>query len=37
MLELFKNPKTFLKKATKYKKNYMKGLNSKNKNIIIIS
>ena len=29
----FKIPKTFLNKATKHKKNYIEGLNSKNKNI----
>ena len=28
-----KKPKTFLNKGTKHKKNYMEGLNSKNKNI----
>ena len=28
---IFKNQKTFLKKGTKHKKNYMEGLNSKNK------
>ena len=33
MLESFKNPKTFLYKGTEHKKNYMEGLNSKNKNI----
>ena len=27
-----KNPKTFLNKGTKHKKNYMEGLNLKNKN-----
>ena len=32
MLEFLKNPKTFLDKGTKHK-NYMKGPNSKNKNI----
>ena len=32
MLEFKKNPKTFLNKGTKHT-NYMKGLNSKNKNI----
>ena len=32
-LEFFKNPKNFLNKATKHKKNYMEGLNSKNRNI----
>ena len=31
VLELFKNPKTFLNKSTKHKKHYMEGLNSKNK------
>ena len=30
---ILKSPKTFLNKGTKHKKNYMKGLNSKNKNI----
>ena len=29
----FKNPIFFLNKNTKHKKNYMEGLNSKNKNI----
>ena len=33
VLELLKNPKTFLNKGTKHKKNDMQGLNSKNKNI----
>ena len=33
VLEFLKIPKTFLNKGTKYKINYMKGLNSKNKNI----
>ena len=30
---VFKNPKTFLNIATKHKKNYIEGLNSKNQNI----
>ena len=30
---IFSTPKTFLNKSTKLKKNYMEGLNSKNKNI----
>ena len=30
---IFGIPKTFLNNGTKHKKNYMKGLNSKNKNI----
>ena len=30
---IFKKPKKFLNKGTKHKKNYMEGLNSKNKNI----
>ena len=30
---IFKKPKTFLNKGTKHLKNYMEGLNSKNKNI----
>ena len=29
----YKNPKTFINKGTKHKKNYMERLNSKNKNI----
>ena len=33
VLEFLKNLKTFLNKGTKHKKNYMEGLNSKNKNI----
>ena len=33
MLEFLKNSKTFLYKGTKHKRNYMEGLNSKNKNI----
>ena len=33
MLEFCKPPKTFLNKKTKHTKNYMKDLNSKNKNI----
>ena len=33
VLEFLKNPKTFLNKGTNRKENYMKGLNSKNKNI----
>ena len=32
-MEFWKNPKTFLNKSTKPKKNYTEGLNSKNKNI----
>ena len=35
VLEFKKKLKTFLKKVTKHKKNYMGGLNSKNKNIKI--
>ena len=31
-MEFLKNLKTFLSKDTKHKKNYMGGLNSKNKN-----
>ena len=30
---ILKNPKTCLNKCTEHKKNYMEGLNSKNKNI----
>ena len=30
---IFKIPKTILNKGNKHKKNYMEGLNSKNKNI----
>ena len=30
VLELLKNPKTFLNKGTRHIKNYMEGLNSKN-------
>ena len=33
MLELLNKHKTFLGKGTKHKKNYIEGLNSKNKNI----
>ena len=32
-VEILKKPKTFLNEGTKHKKNYMEGLNSKNKNI----
>ena len=32
-MEFLKTSKTFLNKGTKHKKNYLKGLNSKNKNI----
>ena len=31
--KIFKNTKTFLNKGTEHKKNYIGGLNSKNKNI----
>ena len=31
--EIWKRTKTSLNKGTKYKKSYMEGLNSKNKNI----
>ena len=30
VLEVLKNPKTFLNEGTKHTKNYMKGQNSKN-------
>ena len=33
VLEFSKNSKNFLNKGNKRKKNYMQGLNSKNKNI----
>ena len=33
VLEFLKSPKTFLNKITKHIKNYIEGLNSKNKNI----
>ena len=33
VLEFLKKSKTFINKGTKHKKNYMEGLNSKNKNI----
>ena len=33
MREFLEDPKTFRNKGTKHKKNYMEGLNSKNKNI----
>ena len=33
VLEVLKRPKTFLNKGTKHLKNYMEGLNSKNKNM----
>ena len=32
MLKISKTPKIFLNKSTKHKKNYMEGINSKNKN-----
>ena len=33
VLKFQKSPKTFSNKGTKYKKNYMEGLKSKNNNI----
>ena len=32
-MEFSKAPKNFLNKGTKHKRNYMEGINSKNKNI----